>query len=251
MTFIFNYKGKNFTEEEIVQRINAGISTESEKSIRLLIMNLSNTQLNILKPLLPDIQEICDCLFLQKYMAAITLTNLLFETMVKLTLVYNEANGRTLDDGYEFENIYEKELNKYGKKNLGENIETLYEKQCTFALDNKDLYLTDNSQIIKINKETLKQETIKKVENRAIALVNNKIVYATGTQLKMMSLNGKDDQILFKNIVVSDLQVLGSDLFTKGYVQESGVKYIVFNIKGQYKALNENTAQEFENLQDA
>lgn len=44
----------------------------------------------------------------------------------------------------------------------GENIETLYEKQCTFALDNKDLYLTDNSQIIKINKETLKQETIKK-----------------------------------------------------------------------------------------
>ena len=90
-----------------------------------------------------------------------------------------------------------------------------------------------------------------KRENRAIALVNNKIVYATGTQLKMMSLNGKDDQILFKNIVVSDLQVLGSDLFTKGYVQKSGVKYIVFNIKGQYKALNENTAQEFENLQDA
>ena len=111
-------------------------------------------------------------------------------------------------------------------------------------------YEKDNPNV-KIKTETLKQETIKKVENRAIALVNNKIVYATGTQLKMMSLNGKDDQILFKNIVVSDLQVLGSDLFTKGYVQESGVKYIVFNIKGQYKALNENTAQEFENLQDA
>ena len=120
-----------------------------------------------------------------------------------------------------------------------------------------DDYMPNNLQLWaqyrkgEINKETLKQETIKKVENRAIALVNNKIVYATGTQLKMMSLNGKDDQILFKNIVVSDLQVLGSDLFTKGYVQESGVKYIVFNIKGQYKALNENTAQEFENLQDA
>ena len=73
----------------------------------------------------------------------------------------------------------------------GENIETLYEKQCTFALDNKDLYLTDNSQIIKINKKTLKQETIKKVENRAIALVNNKIVYATGTQLKIQHKNLK------------------------------------------------------------
>ena len=45
----------------------------------------------------------------------------------------------------------------------GENIETLYEKQCTFALDNKDLYLTDNSQIIKINKETLKQQLHKKL----------------------------------------------------------------------------------------
>lgn len=111
MTFIFNFKGKKFTEDEISQRINAGISTESDKSTRLLIMNLSNTQLRILKPLLPDIQEICDCLFLQKYMAAITLTNLLFETMVKLTLVFHEANGRTLDDGYDFENIYEKELN--------------------------------------------------------------------------------------------------------------------------------------------
>lgn len=98
MTFIFNFKGKKFTEDEISQRIIAGISTESDKSTRLLIMNLSNTQLRILKPLLPDIQEICDCLFLQKYMAAITLTNLLFETMVKLTLVFHEANGRTLDD---------------------------------------------------------------------------------------------------------------------------------------------------------
>lgn len=129
MTFIFNFKGKKFTEDEISQRIIAGISMESDKSTRLLIMNLSNTQLRILKPLLPDIQEICDCLFLQKYMAAITLTNLLFETMVKLTLVFHEANGRTLDDGYDFENIYEKELNKYGKKNLGEYIATLYKKK--------------------------------------------------------------------------------------------------------------------------
>ena len=145
MTFIFNFKGKKFTEDEISQRINAGISTESDKSTRLLIMNLSNTQLRILKPLLPDIQEICDCLFLQKYMAAITLTNLLFETMVKLTLVYNEANGRTLDDGYEFENIYEKELNKYGKKNLGENIETLYKKNIITSEEHDRLIYLKNS----------------------------------------------------------------------------------------------------------
>lgn len=132
----------------------------------------------------------------------------------------------------------------------GENVETLYEKQCTFTLDKNNIYLTNQSQIIKINKKTLKKQTLKKVENRAIALVNNKIVYASGTQLKMMNLKGKDDQVLFKNIVVSDLQVLGSDIFTQGYSQDGGLKYIVFNIQGQYKSLSEEATQDFENLQD-
>lgn len=100
---IFNYKGESFSEEEINQRIDTSISIESDINIRTLLINLSNTRLLVLKPLLPDIQEICDCLFLRKYMAAITLTNLLFETMVKLTLVYYDANGRTIDDGYDFE----------------------------------------------------------------------------------------------------------------------------------------------------
>lgn len=145
MTFIFNYKGKNYTEEEIAQRISAGIFTQSDKNTRLLIMNLSNTQLRILKSLLPDIQEICDCLFLQKYMAAITLTNLLFETMVKLTLVYHEANGRTMDDGYDFGNIYETELNKYGEKNLGENIAILYKKKIITSEERDRLWYLKNS----------------------------------------------------------------------------------------------------------
>lgn len=145
MTFIFNYKGKNYTEEEIAQRISAGIFTQSDKNTRLLIMNLSNTQLRILKSLLPDIQEICDCLFLQKYMAAITLTNLLFETMVKLTLVYHEANGRTMDDGYDFENRYETELNKYGEKNLGENIAILYKKKIITSEERDRLCYLKNS----------------------------------------------------------------------------------------------------------
>ena len=144
MSFVINYKGKNFTEESVSQRITTGLTIESDTNTRLLLMNLSSTRLFILKSLLPDIQEICDCLFLQKYMAAITLTNLLFETMVKLTLVYHEANGRTLDDGYDFENIYEKELNKYGRKNLGENIKTLYQKNIiTSEEQDRLLYLKD------------------------------------------------------------------------------------------------------------
>lgn len=39
-------------------------------------------------------------------MAALTLTNLLFETMIKLTLAYYDADGRTMDEeGVEFESI--------------------------------------------------------------------------------------------------------------------------------------------------
>ena len=141
-----SYKGKAYTDEEISKRIDSAVSVEKDANIRLLLMNLSHTKLRVLNSLSSDIQEICDCLFLKKHMAALTLTNLLFETMVKLTLVYHDADGRTIDDGFEFENIYEDELNKYGSKNLGVNIETLYKKGIITAdgrdrlLDLKDLY---------------------------------------------------------------------------------------------------------------
>lgn len=141
-----NYKVKQFSPDEISKRIESVISLENDSKIRLLLMNLSNTKLLVLKPLAPDIQEICDCLFLKKHMAALTLTNLLFETMVKLTLVYHEADGRTIDDGYDFETMYERELNKYGDKCLGNNVVELCKKGVITSeerdrlLDLKDLY---------------------------------------------------------------------------------------------------------------
>ena len=101
-----NYKGRRYTDEEVSRRIDSAISVEGNANTRMLLMNLSNSRLRALNSLSSDIQEICDCLFMKKYMAALTLTNLLFETMVKLTLVYHTADGRTLEDGYEFENIY-------------------------------------------------------------------------------------------------------------------------------------------------
>ena len=57
------------------------------------------------------------------------LTNLLFETMIKLTLAYYDADGRTMDEeGVEFETILEKELAEYGKNKLAKNIECLFKK---------------------------------------------------------------------------------------------------------------------------
>ena len=160
------YKGKKYTDEEMSKRVSSAISVESDVNTRMFLTNLSNTRLRVLKSLSSDIQEICDCFFLKKYMAALTLTNLLFETMVKLTLVYHEADGRTLDDGYEFENIYEKELKKYGSKNLGENIDILYKKSIITAkgkdrlLDLKNLFRNpyshgSNNQYIKTATTTI------------------------------------------------------------------------------------------------
>ncbi len=110
-------------------------------------MNLSKTKLKILKALNTDIQEICDCLFLGKHTAALTMTNLLFETMIKLTLAYYEAQGRSIDeDGVEFENLLKDELNEYGEKILSNNIITLWKKGVITEsgrdrlLDLKDLF---------------------------------------------------------------------------------------------------------------
>ena len=144
---IFKYKGTVYTAEEITNRIGDAKIEESDASARMLIMNLSHTKLMVLNSLDEDIQQICDCFFLKKYMAALTLTNLLFETMVKLTLAYYDADGRTMDgEDVKFETMLEKELNEYGKNSLGKNIECLFKKNIITEngymrlLDMKDLF---------------------------------------------------------------------------------------------------------------
>lgn len=199
-----SYKGKAYTDEEISKRINSAISVEKDANIRLLLMNLSNTRLRVLNSLSSDIYEICDCLFLKKYMAALTLTNLLFETMVKLTLVYHDADGRTLADGYEFENIYEDELNKYGKKTLGENIATLYKKGIITAdgrdrlLDLKDLYRNpyshgSNNQYVESASTTIYKGQLggKEIEERKVSVTGNPhiLLDARRTFVKQTGLN--------------------------------------------------------------
>lgn len=144
---VFNYKGKKFSEEDVLERVELAKNEETDPNARQLIMNLSRTKLSVLNSLSEDIQQICDCFFLKKHMAALTLTNLLFETMIKLTLAYYDADGRTMDEeGVEFESILENELNQYGRKNLGENIESLFKKNIITEdgynrlLDLKDLF---------------------------------------------------------------------------------------------------------------
>lgn len=142
---VINYKGKYYSDEDIAKRVLLAKTEIIDSNTRLFIMNLCNTKLKVLKALIPDIQEICDCLFLEKHMAALTMTNLLFETMIKLTLAYYDAQGRTIDeDGVEFENLLENELNVYGEKILSNNIVTLWKKEViTESGRDRLLYLKD------------------------------------------------------------------------------------------------------------
>lgn len=144
---VINYRGKCYSDEDIAKRILLAKTDVKDSNTRLFIMNLSKTKLKVLKALNPDIQEICDCLFLGKHMAALTMTNLLFETMIKLTLAYYDAQGRTIDEaGVEFENILKHELDEYGEKILSKNIITLWKKgiitelRRNRLLELKDLY---------------------------------------------------------------------------------------------------------------
>lgn len=115
------YTTHKYSIEAIAERVEKAKSEIVDEKSRLLIMNLSQTKLSVLKMLHEDIQEICDCLFLGKHVAALTMTNLLFETMVKFTLAFHKAGGRTMDDGYDFEDILKPELEEFESRSNRNN----------------------------------------------------------------------------------------------------------------------------------
>ena len=86
------------------------------------------TNLLVLGILNPIIAEICSCFYLQKNMAAVTLTNHLLESAIKFALVFKEGNGKTIDDPAKMDTLFEEECKMYMSKDLGINIKTLFDK---------------------------------------------------------------------------------------------------------------------------
>ena len=82
--------------------------------------------LKVLNPIGFIIDEICDCLLMDKYVAATTATNLLFEESLKLALIYHDSNGKTLDDGVDFENMYKAEVEQNIDNVLSHNIDKAF-----------------------------------------------------------------------------------------------------------------------------
>ena len=96
--------------------------------LQCFLCDLMETKLTLLKPLFPILAEICSCFYLQKNMAAVTLTNHLLESAIKFALVFKEGNGKTFDDTAKMDTLFEEECKMYMSKDLGINIKTLFDK---------------------------------------------------------------------------------------------------------------------------
>lgn len=100
---------------------------ESKTYNKQVILNvIKKGGLKVLNPIGFIIDEICDCLLLDKYVAATTATNLLFEESLKLALIFHDSHGKTLDDGVDFENMYKAEVEQNIDNVLSHNIEKAF-----------------------------------------------------------------------------------------------------------------------------
>lgn len=108
---------------------------KSEMTNKQEVLNtIKMSVLKVMNPIGFIIDEICDCLLINKYVAATTATNLLLEESLKLALIFHDSKGKTLDDGVDFENMYQEEVEQNIDKVLSHNIE----KACKEGLIDDD-----------------------------------------------------------------------------------------------------------------
>ena len=117
-------------DAEEIKRILGDVGSMQTCCVELqcFLCDLMETKLTLLKPLFPILAEICSCFYLQKNMAAVTLTNHLLESAIKFALVFKEGNGKTIDDPAKMDTLFEEECKMYMSKDLGINIKTLFDK---------------------------------------------------------------------------------------------------------------------------
>lgn len=117
-------------DAEEIKRILGDVGSMQTCCVKLqcFLCDLMETKLTLLKPLFPILAEICSCFYLQKNMAAVTLTNHLLESAIKFALVFKEGNGKTFDDPAKMDTLFEKECKMYMYEDMGKNIGTLYKK---------------------------------------------------------------------------------------------------------------------------
>lgn len=146
-TFNITTNGIKLDQETIDRNVAESIISlvKDEKSLQL-ITNLKIKRLSVLKMLSPIVEQICDCLYFQHNYAALTLTNYLFEAMIKLSLILHTGKEKALSGDNSFEEIYSEYIEEYKSGDLHPNIEKIYKLgmittlQRDRLLDLKDLF---------------------------------------------------------------------------------------------------------------
>ena len=105
----------------------------------ITFLAIRRNKLQGLKPLCFLINEICECLITNKQCAAMTLTNHLLESSIKLALILWSATLRGVDETKDFEVMYKDEIKNYQGKEMSENLTSALECKLITEEEYKDL----------------------------------------------------------------------------------------------------------------
>lgn len=204
-----------FPTAELVKKsllkIKCEMLEDSEKVIALIA--IKHNKLYRLQPLWFVINEICDCLIMNKQCAAITLTNHLLESSLKLSLILWKAYESPFDNSKDFETMFKKEVKMYIGKKMGENLD--------FALEGK-LISNDEHQYL----TTLMLEYRDHIDHAS----NNKYIrdmrtiiatYDFATKESTENLNARvtNNPLLYLNSQENFMRKYAYDYFSRVYYQ--------------------------------
>ena len=126
---------------DLIDIIKKNISKKQINALPNGLICLKGGELqHVLNQLTYVISEICDCLIINANQAAITLTNHLFENMLKQALITIDSNGRYFDENEPMDKTFEAEVKEYDEKNLCDAI-----KQC------KSKRLITQDEVLRLN----------------------------------------------------------------------------------------------------
>lgn len=173
--------------------------------IILKLLRVKKTTLKGLRPLEFIINEICDCLVLNKQCAATTLTNYLLESSLKLSLIYWKAYEKPFDNKKDFEMMYIYEVEKYIGKEMSKILNFAFEEHLIDINDMNDLkklmleyrnhidHASNNKSIrnLRIPIATLDLNTNESTENLNAKVTGNPLLYLIA-QEDFMRINAYD-----------------------------------------------------------
>lgn len=120
--FDLSYSLRMVSEEDIKKQLDELSKRMVLDDNTRLLMCIKNARLHVLSHLMSIIAEICDCLILKCNQAAITLTNHLFENVLKQTLIIWDSQGRCFSNNQLIEDTFKEEVEKYDDNNIEPNI---------------------------------------------------------------------------------------------------------------------------------